>query len=384
MTFTLLPIAATWLMQGLSPSLTMLYVGRILGSLGFMIFSTLVNPLMAELLEPKYRGFLGCLSEIVVSIGMLLAYLMAELFTWRLVTILSAVPFIPIFFLSLGVPESPYWLVRAGRMKEAEEALITVRGPLRRLSAQEELLQIQKSIKEQPQARLSQQVWHISKPQNFRPLLLMTAIIVLRELGGQFAIFSYAVYFFRNAGVQMKASTCTVLLGVARLFSTVACSSLLDRVGRRFILTVGSSCCAVSTAIGSIFLLWDIPGSSWVPVMAVICFVLGYGFGVGPIPWVLLGELLPTPIRVVGACICTCLYATMEVIVGLCFPQMMDEVGLGGSLLIFAAFNLLLMVVVRRFLPETANSSLHLLEYVFKKNYSTDEDRMSPHEPLLH
>ena len=105
MTFTLLPMTAAWLLQGLTPSLTMLYVGRVIGSLGFMIFSTLVNPLMAELLEPKYRGFLGCLSEIVVSIGMLLAYLMAELFTWRLVTILSAVPLVPIFFLSLGVPE---------------------------------------------------------------------------------------------------------------------------------------------------------------------------------------------------------------------------------------------------------------------------------------
>uniref|UniRef100_A0A0P4W5I2 Major facilitator superfamily (MFS) profile domain-containing protein n=1 Tax=Scylla olivacea TaxID=85551 RepID=A0A0P4W5I2_SCYOL len=215
----------------------------------------------------------------------------------------------------------------------------------------------------------------------------MAAIIVLRELGGQFAIFSYAVYFFRNAGVEMKASTCTVLLGVARLFSTIACSSLLDRVGRRFILTVGCSCCAVSTAIGSIFLFWDIPGSSWVPVMAVVSFVLGYGFGVGPIPWVLLGELLPTPIRVVGASICTCMYAAMEVIVGLCFPQMMEEVGLGGSLLFFAAFNVLMIVVVRRFLPETANSSLHLLEYVFKRDYHTsplDEERMTSEEPLLH
>ena len=231
------------------------------------------------------------------------------------------------------------------------------------------------------------QLWQIKKPQNFRALLLMVSIIILRELGGQFAIFSYAPYFFISAGVEVNPSTCTVLLGVARLISTVLCATLLDRVGRRLILTVGCSCCAVSTTIGCVFLLWDIPGSSWVPLVAIIAFVLGYGFGVGPIPWILLGELLPTPIRVVGVSICTFTYASVEVIIGLSFPQLMEEVGLGGSLLFFAVFNVLLMVVVRRFLPETALSSLHLLEYVFSNNHLTDpevQDRvMTSQEPLL-
>lgn len=232
------------------------------------------------------------------------------------------------------------------------------------------------------------QVWQLGRSQNFRPLLLMVAIITLRELGGQFAIFSYAPYFFSSAGIAVNAATCTVLVGVMRLISTVICASLLDRMGRRFILTAGCCCCAISAAVGSVFLSWDIPGSSWVPLVAVLVFVFGYGSGVGPIPWILLGELLPTPIRVVGASICVFIYAALQVMVGLCFPQMMEEVGLGGSLFFFAAFNVLLTVIVRRFLPETACSSLHLLEYVFSNDRPTDssekQDRvMTSQEPLL-
>lgn len=105
MTICLLPVSASWFMQALTTSKTFLYIGRIIGGMGLMIFTTLVPPLIVELLEPSYRGLLGCGPELVVATGMLLAYLMAAFLHWKLVTILSALPFIPIFFLSLMVPE---------------------------------------------------------------------------------------------------------------------------------------------------------------------------------------------------------------------------------------------------------------------------------------
>lgn len=195
-------------------------------------------------------------------------------------------------------------------------------------------------------------------------------MVVLRELGGQFAIFSYAAYFFRNAGVGLNPLTCTVLVGVMRLASTLACAALLDHAGRRSILTVGCSCCAISSAIGGVFLVGEIPGYSWVALIAVLSFVLGYGFGVGPIPWILIGELLPTPIRVVGASIVTFLFAAMQFIVGLMFPKLMEEVGFGGGLIFFAVFNTFLLILIRMFLPETTSQSIHILEHAFSNTKS--------------
>ncbi|XP_050737470.1 facilitated trehalose transporter Tret1-like isoform X2 [Eriocheir sinensis] len=397
LTMCLLPVSASWFMQAFTTSITLLYIGRILGGMALMLFTTLVPPLMIELVEPTYRGFLGCGSEIVVAFGMLLAFLMADFLHWKTVTILSALPFIPIFFLSLGVPESPFWLVRAGRVREAEAALIKLRGPARRPAAQDELLQIQRSIREQPQTTFIEQVHQIVVPHNLRPLLLVSAVMILRELGGQFAIFSYAAYFFATAGVMINPLTCTVLVGVMRLISTFTCAFLLDRVGRRIILMAGCSCCAISAAVGGLFLLWEVQGSSWVPLVAVLAFAFGYGFGVCPIPWILMGELLPTPVRVVGSTIVVFIFSAMQVFVGLMFPRLVDEVGLGGSFLVFAVFNTFLAVLVRLFLPETASQSLHTLEHAFdransttvplkttpdKKTTPVDETGTS-HEPLL-
>lgn len=105
LTLTLLPISASWFMQALAPSITVLYIGRIISGFGLMLYTAIIQPLMTELVEPTYRGFMGCGSEIVGALGILLAYLMADFLNWKLVTLLSALPFIPIFFLSLGVPE---------------------------------------------------------------------------------------------------------------------------------------------------------------------------------------------------------------------------------------------------------------------------------------
>lgn len=193
----------------------------------------------------------------------------------------------------------------------------------------------------------------------------MCAVLILRELGGQFAIFSYAAYFFATAGVMFNPVTCTVLVGVMRLISTFICAFLLDRMGRRVMLMAGCSCCAIATAVGSLFLLWEVQGASWVPLVAVLTFALGYGFGVGPIPWILMGELLPTPIRVVGSTIVVFIFSAMQVFVGLMFPRLVDEVGLGGSFMFFAVFNTFLAVLIRLFLPETASQSLHTLEHAF-------------------
>lgn len=202
-------------------------------------------------------------------------------------------------------------------------------------------------------------------PHHAKPVALLVAVFTLRELGGQYAVFTYSVYLFQEAGLHVDAFTCTILVGVARLVSTLAASLLLDRVGRRPLLTGTCGICAASAAFGGIFLLAEIPKASWVPLAAVLLFVLAYGLGVGPVPWVLQGELLPTPVRSLGASITIFFFAVSIFLVGYVFPELMSVAGVGGSLLVFAAFNAFLTLVLWFFLPETGGRFLHQLEDVF-------------------
>ncbi|XP_042223410.1 facilitated trehalose transporter Tret1-like [Homarus americanus] len=364
LTVLLLPATVFWLLQAFTPSLAMIYVGRLGGSMLASIITTITCPLLAELLEPDYRGLLCSLPELMVSAGLLLGYLQAHQLSWQVATAVSAVPLLPLCLLTLAVPESPFWLVRRGRIQEAERSLRKIRGSTR-YRQKDELPQIRRSIQEHPQTTVKDQVKQLWAAHHLKPVGLLVAVFTLRELGGQYAVFSYTIYLFQYAGLHLDAFTCTILVGVARLVATGVSAIFLDRIGRRPLLITTSVGCAVSAAIGGVFLLVDIQGSSWILLAAVLVFVLSYGLGVGPIPWVLLGELLPTPVRSIGASITTFFFALMLFLVGFVFPELARLAGTGGSLLVFAAFNSIMAAVVWIFLPETGGCSLHQLQGMF-------------------
>lgn len=86
----------------------------------------------------------------------------------------------------------------------------------------------------------------LKDPGNWRPVLLVTSIFILRELGGAMVIFMYAVYFFENAGVQLDPFTCSVLLGVCRVVFTFISAVTIDKLGRRPLLICSSVVCGLS------------------------------------------------------------------------------------------------------------------------------------------
>nr|XP_053638686.1 facilitated trehalose transporter Tret1-like [Cherax quadricarinatus]XP_053638687.1 facilitated trehalose transporter Tret1-like [Cherax quadricarinatus] len=364
LTLLLVPASLFWLVQAFTPLLPVVYMSRLGGALLANVITTITCPLLAELLEPDYRGLFCCLPELMVSIGLLVAYVQAHRLSWQLATAVCAVPILPLCLFTLAVPESPFWLVRRGRLQEADMSLLMLRGPERH-SQKDELPHIRRSIEEHPQSTVKDQMKQLRMVQYLQPVAVLVAVFVLRELGGQYAVFSYTVYLFHHAGLYLNAFTCTILVGVARLIATFVSSVLLDRIGRRPLLISTSIVSAVAVAFGGFFLLVDIPGSSWVPLAAVLVFVLAYGLGVGPIPWVLLGEFLPTPVRSIGASITTSFFALTLFVVGFVFPELMRVIGTGGSLLIFAFFNVVLAAVVWAFLPETGGRTLHQLQEVF-------------------
>lgn len=202
-------------------------------------------------------------------------------------------------------------------------------------------------------------------PYHYRPVILLALIFTLRELGGQYVLFTYTVYLFRQAGVDLDAFICTILVGVMRVvFTTLGCV-VVDRLGRRPLIITTSLVCGVAEAVGAVFLLVDVPGASWVPLAAVLLFVSSYGFGLGPIPWALLGELLPTPIRFIGSSICIFSFSLTQFVVSYLFPLLMDYAGVGVAFLVFSAAHGILGLVLWAFLPETRGQSLSDLQDCF-------------------
>lgn len=212
----------------------------------------------------------------------------------------------------------------------------------------------------------------LADPQHYRPILLLTAVFVLRELGGQYVIFSYSVYLFKRAGAALDAFACTLLLGAVRLVFTGMAFVCVDRVGRRPLMIGTSLVGGAAEAVGAVFLLVDIPGSSWMPMTAVMVFVSAYGLGIGPIPWALMGEMLPTPVRALGSAICSFWFSVAVFGVSFAFPFLLDSVGLGLMLLLFALAHVVMALIIWAFMPETRGRSLTDLQDSFKPTTGND------------
>lgn len=200
---------------------------------------------------------------------------------------------------------------------------------------------------------------------NYRPVILLSIIMVLKEVGGAIFIFMYSAYFFVAAGVAWDPFTCTILVGVSRLVFTFVSCLIIDKVGRRPLLMFSSiTCAAAMFVIGGVQQVDD-ETLNWIPLAAVLVYVASFGLGVGPVPWILVGEMLPTPVRALGASICTCLFSLFTFLVAELIPLVLETNGFDNVVFTFAAFHLLLAFVTWVYVPETRNISLEELQTAF-------------------
>ena len=178
-------------------------------------------------------------------------------------------------------------------------------------------------------------------------------------------IFMYAAFFFKNAGVTIDPFTCSVLVGVSRLVFTLISACTIDHLGRRPLFIGSSLICSLSMFITGIVLRANAPAFQWLPLTAVLIYVASFGLGAGPVPWILAGEMLPTPVRAVAVSICTCIFSTFMFVLTEAFPDFIAFAGLDDAVFTFAFFHLVGAVIAWLFMPETRNRSLEELQTVF-------------------
>ncbi|ROT77426.1 hypothetical protein C7M84_003927 [Penaeus vannamei] len=201
----LLPAGIPWLVQAFTPYLSLLYLGRVVSCFIYIALGPVTAVLVAEISEPRIRGLLLSAEEITVAIAQMAIYIMAHSLPWDVATAACAAPMILVAALTFFVPESPYWLIRRGQKDAALESLKKLRSPKQDVNL--ELQEISANVQGTSQPSIWDQIRQPARPQNYRPVLL-AAVFTLRELGGQFVMFSYTVYMFQKAGVGLDAFVC--------------------------------------------------------------------------------------------------------------------------------------------------------------------------------
>lgn len=366
----ILMIAGALFMMGaigaaLSPTASAIILSRAIMGLAVGSVSVLVPVYLSELAPPHLRGRLSGLNQLMISLGILLAYLVSlalgGIGAWRWMFGLAAVP--SILFL-IGVyfqPESPRWLIRKGREAEARRVL----GGRRDQTAVDAEIDEIKRVNREEETQISLRQTLASKKLR-RILLIGVGLALFQQIMGLNTVIYYAPTIFKDLGfTNASALLINTGLGIWSLLLTVVMIVfVVDKVGRKKPLMYGALGQLVCTAaLGLVFLAGGNGGAAgWVAIAAFIVFKGVYALSWGGIMWIMLGEIFPLRVRATAMGIASLANWLGNFLVAQLFPVLESAVGAAAVFLIFALVALAAFFFARFLLPETKEKSLEQLE----------------------
>lgn len=328
---------------------------RFIGGLGIGGSSVLGPMYIAEVAPAKWRGRLVGLFQFDIVLGILLAYfsnflvgqmqLGATEWRWKLGVL--AIPALLFLLMLFHIPRSPRWLVKRRRNEEA----LTVLRLTGEENCEQELQEIISSIDAEHSQTDSLFSWKYRLP-----IFLAVTIGMFNQLSGINAILYYLNDIFALAGFNKVSSDLqAVAIGATNLVFTMLAMAVIDRLGRKTLLLIGSVGTAACLAgVSAIFLMGR---HQILLVWFLIGFIAFFAFSQGAVIWVYLSEVFPNRVRAGGQSLGSFSHWFMNALISGIFPMVAVKSG-GYPFVLFSAMMVLQFFVVLFFYPETKGISL--------------------------
>jgi SP family arabinose:H+ symporter-like MFS transporter len=338
---------------------TSLVIFRFIGGLGIGGSSVLGPMYIAEVAPAKWRGRLVGLFQFNVVLGILLAYLSNFIVgamqlgaaEWRWKLGIPAAPALLFFGLLFTIPRSPRWLVKKRRVDEAKEVL-RVTGEE---NYEQELRDIVASIDAEHVANDPLFSWKYRLP-----IFLAVSIGMFNQLSGINAILYYLNDIFAYAGFNKVSSDLqAVAIGATNLVFTMLAMSVIDRIGRKTLLLIGSV--GTAACLGGVAAIFLSGRHQDFLVWLLVGYIAFFAFSQGAVIWVYLSEVFPNRVRAKGQSLGSFSHWFMNALISLVFPSMAAASG-GYPFVFFAAMMVLQFFVVLLVYPETKGISLEEMQ----------------------
>src|SRR5690348_7439607 len=333
---------------------------RFIGGLGIGGSSVLGPMYIAEIAPARLRGRLVGLFQFCVVFGILLAYFSNYLIglarfgaaQWRWMFGVAAIPAAVFFLLLFGIPRSPRWLVKKGRVEEARAVLRALGDE----NYQQDLQEIVESVhleQHQTQEPLFSRKFRL-------PIFLAVTIGMFNQLSGINAILYYLNDIFAHAGFsQASASLQAVAVGFTNLVFTVIAMSVIDKLGRKTLLLVGAV--GTSLCVAGVSAVFFTGRREDKLVWLLIGYIAFFAFSQGAVIWVYLAEVFPNTVRAKGQSLGSFSHWFMNGLISLVFP--MVAAGSGAYPFVFFSVMMVLQFFVVLFIyPETKGVTLEAMQ----------------------
>ncbi len=427
--------AASAIGSALAPTFALLVAARMLGGLAVGASLIIAPMYIAEISPPEVRGRMVSFNQLNIVIGISTAfftnYLILQLgqsdagwaqtlglgaYSWRWMLGIEALPAVLYFFGLFLVPQSPRWLIMQGR---EHEALPIMQRAIGASGADQKMAEIRAGIARESHSDKAK-IRDLFAPAMKFVLTIGIVIGILQQITGINSVFFYAPIIFEQSGIGTDAAFVqAIFVGLINLVFTVLAILLIDRIGRKPLLSVGLAGMAVSMfvlAIGFYQATYVLPAEAteivaehaqelqpligqvftgdvafkdalqvhlgpeaargfeseliaaainmnpMLILFGILGFVAAFAISIGPVMWVLFSELFPNRFRGLAISFVGLINSAVSFLVQLIFPWELATLGSGTTFLIFGLFAAAGLVFVLKVVPETKGKSLEELE----------------------
>ena len=348
---------------GMAWSPQVLIVGRAVLGVAIGIASFTAPLYLAEIAQDRIRGAMISLYQLMITIGIFAAFLSDTAFAysgnWRGMLGVIAIPGLLFLFGMLFLPDSPRWLMMRGRREEALDVLERLRGD--RAMATSEVSEIAEQLKTPQSGFLL-----FRENANFRRSVGLGVLLqVMQQLTGMNVVMYYAPRIFEGMGYATEAQMWfTAIVGLTNVLATFIAIGLVDRLGRKPILYIGFVVMALGLGVVGMMMHLGIHTHSeqMFTVAMLLLFIVGFAMSAGPLIWTLCSEVQPLRGRDFGIGCSTFTNWIANGIVGLTFLSLLNGIGNAATFSLYAAFNVIFLVLTVWLVPETRGLTLEQIE----------------------
>ncbi|MEX5302032.1 sugar porter family MFS transporter [Kocuria sabuli] len=367
---------------GVVDSFGWLIFWRIVGGVGVGVASVIAPAYIAEVAPASVRGRLGSLQQMGIVLGIFIALAVDAWLAalaggsteplwwgfeaWRWMFMAEAIPAVAYLIGSFTIPESPRYLVEDGRPDEARAVLANLQGSA---SAAERVRLIKLSLQTEHKPRLSDLR---GSSAGLKPIVWVgIGLAALQQFVGINVIFYYSNVLWQSVGfTEADSFTITVITSVVNVAVTIVAIALVEKVGRRRLLLVGSM--GMTLSLGTLAVLFATaekvlvdgelspvlgPIAGPLALVAANLFVVFFGVSWGPMMWVLLGEMFPNRIRGAALAVAGFVQWIANWLVTVTFPTLADF-SLGLAYGLYAFFGLVSLIFTIKMVRETTGIEL--------------------------
>lgn len=366
--------------SGISTSSAEFILYRLFGGLGIGAASVLAPAYIAEVAPAAIRGRLATLQQLAIVLGLFAAFLsnyiiasnaggaegyfMLDIAAWRWMFWVELIPAVLFLFGVLFIPESPRYLVAQGQIEKAQKVFTKISSE----NASKQVENVKKSLHGDKKPSIRD--LFIEGQKKIHPIIWVgIALSVFQQFVGINVVFYYGSELWRAAGFDESQSLLiNVLTGTTNIVSTFIAIALVDKVGRKPLLLVGSIGMFIS--LGALTYIFGSAGFDDIGKLALTesmgtlalimanLFVVFFGLSWGPIVWVLLGEMFNNRIRGAALAIAASAQWLANFAITMTFPILLGSVGLAGAYGLYAISAFISIFFVIKYIKETRGIQL--------------------------